>query len=1116
MRKLNRIYAITFVFLIISFPVVFAYFGIGNFEVAPPEGAQIDTDGDGIPDWWEDLDWFAGACRLDKSNSSDASLDFDNDGFSNWLEYDLRLNPCLSNVDGDLDGIPDVWEDDNGLDKFNNDTALDPDSDGLINIDEFLEGTNPQDSDSDSDNIPDGWEVEYTLDPLDASDALIDIDGDNLTNLAEYIRGTNPLAYDTDGDGTNDFDDPCPTDASNICVDQDGDGILDSEDPCPTDFSNGCVDSDGDGISDVFDPCPDDPTDSCVDSDGDGISDGAPDLCPNTPAGEPVDITGCSASQIDSDVDGVSDLGDICPGTPIGYSVDANGCIIDSDSDGVNDLYDLCPGTLSGSSVDNVGCIVTDSDGDGIPDSDDPCPADTNLMCGTGEVLGTVDNINNIMDFADVSVDAKVLDTAIVSGFADISGSAIVSGSAQVIGFADVSGNAIVTDNAKVEDSSVVMGNATVSGAAMVVDSALITDAAIITESATISGNATISGDAKVQGTSEVKDTAKVTGNSTISGASIVSGSTEVSGLSTVQDSIVSDTVVFNSFIDPSEVSNSKVLWSRVWDSIVIDTNLQYTQIRDLTVRSEKVIPMSSGVGTISIEDVNFTITPSNLKTERTYTKLVDGHKRSTNLQIDGSGKTLKIFDEDNPTAQAGKFAEVKILTPGNIIVNVTVAKVAINPTGGVHLSNRYGDYLSVEEDNDLLTNINPNSTIKIYYNLDDMNDEGEHNESTLVAAYYDESTGTWKNTSFSKRGEDATGRYVIARVDHFSILGIYGSILPCPITQKWCSVLNSCIFILDKCEAELGGGGGGGGGGALLPRMTLPPIFTGGVIFLTPQLLIEVILRRNLVEKMFWSVPNSVGASLILTGEYPSPFSPIVRGALSRPIRLLLEPLKVFRGEKVESPETVKDVYRFSTKRVLSRYPSSEVVVIAVREPPADSMAAVAYAKSINAPILLTEKDEAPLETINATLKLNPKKIVIVGGTSAVSSNVESEFKKIAATERIWGPTRYETAVELAKKLNPEMVVITDGEAPSPDALILASEYKAPIIYVSGSELPEPTRDFLIKHTNTNEGNPMSWITVGVEKDIHTEIQIIYALPDFLKKNRLTIKLYQVGNRFL
>jgi hypothetical protein len=156
--------------------------------------------------------------------------------------------------------------------------------------------------------------------------------------------------------------------------------------------ANGCsasqLDADGDGVSDAADLCPGTPAGepvnangcsaSQLDADGDGVSDAA-DQCPGTPAGEPVNANGCSASQLDADGDGVSDAADQCPGTPAGEPVNANGCSasqLDSDGDGVSDAADQCPGTPAGEPVNANGCSASqlDSDGDGVPDSEDICP----------------------------------------------------------------------------------------------------------------------------------------------------------------------------------------------------------------------------------------------------------------------------------------------------------------------------------------------------------------------------------------------------------------------------------------------------------------------------------------------------------------------------------------------------------------------------------------------------------------------------------------------------------------------------------------------------------------------------------------------------------------------
>jgi hypothetical protein len=71
-------------------------------------------------------------------------------------------------------------------------------------------GTNPTNSDSDGDRLPDGWEVNHGLNPLDGSDADDDPDDDGLTNWEEYQKHTDPRDPDTDDDGLTDREDPFP------------------------------------------------------------------------------------------------------------------------------------------------------------------------------------------------------------------------------------------------------------------------------------------------------------------------------------------------------------------------------------------------------------------------------------------------------------------------------------------------------------------------------------------------------------------------------------------------------------------------------------------------------------------------------------------------------------------------------------------------------------------------------------------------------------------------------------------------------------------------------------------------------------------------------------------
>jgi outer membrane protein OmpA-like peptidoglycan-associated protein len=82
----------------------------------------------------------------------------------------------------------------------------------------------------------------------------------------------------------------------------------------------------------------------------------------------------------DSDGDGIVDRLDACPATPPREAVDDRGCALpkDSDHDGIVDRLDQCPDTPSRDQVDARGCsLAKDGDGDRVTDDLDKCPNTT-------------------------------------------------------------------------------------------------------------------------------------------------------------------------------------------------------------------------------------------------------------------------------------------------------------------------------------------------------------------------------------------------------------------------------------------------------------------------------------------------------------------------------------------------------------------------------------------------------------------------------------------------------------------------------------------------------------------------------------------------------------------
>lgn len=107
--------------------------------------------------------------------------------------------------DNDLDGMPNWFENQHaGLNRENLfDAAMDFDSDGLTNLQEFQNGTDPNNPDTDGDRLTDGYEVNT----LHSQPGNADTDGDGLADGDEVlVYDTNPLLADTDGDGVNDGD----------------------------------------------------------------------------------------------------------------------------------------------------------------------------------------------------------------------------------------------------------------------------------------------------------------------------------------------------------------------------------------------------------------------------------------------------------------------------------------------------------------------------------------------------------------------------------------------------------------------------------------------------------------------------------------------------------------------------------------------------------------------------------------------------------------------------------------------------------------------------------------------------------------------------------------------
>src|SRR5215467_8686849 len=96
-------------------------------------------------------------------------------------------------TDSDNDGMPDAWERAHGLIVGVDDSGLDPDGDGLTNLQEYQAGTDPHNPDTDGDGFSDGVEVAAGTNPTDPRSTPA-----NLALQGTAILGTEDVPGGTD------------------------------------------------------------------------------------------------------------------------------------------------------------------------------------------------------------------------------------------------------------------------------------------------------------------------------------------------------------------------------------------------------------------------------------------------------------------------------------------------------------------------------------------------------------------------------------------------------------------------------------------------------------------------------------------------------------------------------------------------------------------------------------------------------------------------------------------------------------------------------------------------------------------------------------------------------
>ena len=176
--------------------------------------------------------------------------------------------------------------------------------------------------------------------------------------------------------------------------------------------------------------------------------------------------------------------------------------------------------------------------------------------------------------------------------------------------------------------------------------------------------------------------------------------------------------------------------------------------------------------------------------------------------------------------------------------------------------------------------------------------------------------------------------------------------------------------------------------------------------------------------------------------------------------------------------------------------------VVVCTADGWADSVCAGAYAEAMNAPLLLVHKNKVATSVLAELGRLDADEVVIVGGSSAVSSYDEQSIRRagVPVVRRLEGDDKYGTSAAVAQEMISRGLCATGddgklvnvaivGAKNSSDALFVApvaASQAMPVLLVKSASIPSAVQDFLDSAESTNT----SVLIVGPESAVSADLE--------------------------
>jgi putative cell wall-binding protein len=130
--------------------------------------------------------------------------------------------------------------------------------------------------------------------------------------------------------------------------------------------------------------------------------------------------------------------------------------------------------------------------------------------------------------------------------------------------------------------------------------------------------------------------------------------------------------------------------------------------------------------------------------------------------------------------------------------------------------------------------------------------------------------------------------------------------------------------------------------------------------------------------------------------------------------------------------PSRIRGASRFHTAANIATqaFDQADVAHLATGTSYPDALAGSFAAGSVDGPLLLSARDRLPRPTREALAALSVERVVIIGGTAAISQNVADELADAGyATDRVDGANRFQTASSVARRYGRQQVGTVDGQ---------------------------------------------------------------------------------------